>query len=78
MTEIATFRQLLQHGCSLTCWCPGCKRDAHCNIARLVMHGLAERRIDHCRPRCRRCGTLSEWQFRSPIPAFGGPSHRGH
>jgi hypothetical protein len=74
MTEIkvATFRQLLKHSCSLWCWCPGCKRDAHCDIARLVLHGLAERQIDQCRPRCRKCGDLGEWQVRPPLPKFDG------
>lgn len=30
--------------------------------------GLGERRIQACRPRCRKCGSLGAWQVRPPVP----------
>ncbi len=70
--EIRTFRQILERNHKLDCWCPGCRRWATCNLAELVAAGLGDRDPALCRPRCRLCGMVGEWQLRPPVPEFTG------
>lgn len=56
--NIGTFRELLEHGYSLTCWCAGCSRLAACDLAMLVRNGLGDRQITRCKPKCRKRGSL--------------------
>lgn len=70
--RLDTFGALLDHDHGLDCWCPGCRRWAACNLAALVAAGLGDSLIAANRPRCRKCGSIGEWQVRPPIPSFGG------
>jgi hypothetical protein len=69
--EVSTFRQTLENGYKLDCWCSGCRRWA-CNLAEFVMRGLGDRNPAACRPRCRKCGSLGQWQVKPPLPQFTG------
>jgi len=66
---IRTFRDQLEGGYRLTCWCPGCKRSAACNLAELVMRGLGDREPQACRPRWRKCGSLGRWTLHVEVGA---------
>ena len=37
-----------------------------------VRDGFGDRPIHAARPRCRKCGSMGEWQVRPPTPAFHG------
>ena len=75
--EIRTFRQILERNHELACFCPGCRRWATCNLAELVANGLGDYDPRNCRPKCRKCGSVSEWQLRPSLPSFDGFGRNG-
>ena len=75
--EIRTFRQILERNHQLASFCPVCRRWATCNLAELVANGLGDSDPGHCRPRCRKCRSIGEWQVRPPVPGFGGYGRYG-
>ena len=75
--RLETFADFVRHKHGLGAYCPGCKRNAQCNLAYLVMHGLGDRPINKCRPHCRKCGSRGEWQVNAPVPKLAGFEHYG-
>jgi hypothetical protein len=65
--EVRTFRQILEREYQLACFCPGCRRWATCDLAMLDRNGLGDRDVSRLHPRCRKCGSLGQWQVRGPM-----------
>jgi hypothetical protein len=74
--DLSTFAGLLTRNHNLAAWCPGCCRWATCDLKMLVRNGLDDRQIHRCRPRCRICGSLGEWQLRALVPSLDRQSRR--
>jgi len=66
-----TFAKLLERGYGLSCWCPGCKRWASCDVRMLCRIGMGDRPILGARAQRRVCGSEGTWQVRAPTPQFG-------
>lgn len=68
-TRLITFRDFLENRQGLECYCLGCTRTAHTDVAMLVDEGLGDRQVKRYRPTCRKCGSLGIWSFTGPLPA---------
>lgn len=65
--RLRTFRDFLDQGQGLQCWCPGCKRYAKVEASMWVTLGKGDREVKRCRPRCRRCGKVGIWSLTGPV-----------
>jgi hypothetical protein len=46
---VNTVRAHLEHGYSISCWCPRCKGFVKCSLHRLVMRGRGDEPSGDCR-----------------------------
>ena len=75
--RLDTFAKLLEQGYGLSCWCPGCRRWASCDLAMLCRNGMGDRPIMGARARCRKCGSEGNWQVLAPVPKLDSLSGWG-
>ena len=69
-----TLAALLLNDHGLSAYCPGCRRWAELDLARLVREGHGRQRLQGFKPRCRACGRQGQVQLRPPTPTWGGAS----
>ncbi|MGH8863467.1 MAG: hypothetical protein ACREVZ_02280 [Burkholderiales bacterium] len=70
--DLSTLRGLPDNGHGLDRWRTGCRHWASRDLTMLARNGVGERPVQDQKPRCRKRGSIWEWQVRPSLLMYYG------